>query len=194
MKKTVRIIFLLLALILVGCSGPAAVDTAPPAPVTGGTSASEAETADDATTSSGEEDKTEEDKTLEAAQGQSANDEPSPQEAAIEYGAAYYDRDDVAAYLHFYGELPSNYLTKREARERDWAPDDGSGWVVGGDRFGNREGRLPEAPGRKYFEADVAAGYTDQRGTERLIYSNDGLIFYTDDHYESFEPLYGSEE
>jgi guanyl-specific ribonuclease Sa len=64
--------------------------------------------------------------------------------------------------------------------------------VIGGDRFGNREGLLPESDGRKYFECDVAyeGGY---RGAERLVYSNDGLIYYTPDHYESFTLLYGEE-
>lgn len=109
-------------------------------------------------------------------------------------GESYYDRDDVAAYIYAFQELPPNYLTKKEARERDWEPNDGSGWVVGGDRFGNREGLLPDAPKRKYYEADVAAGYTDDRGAERLVYSNDGLIFYTADHYETFEQLYNGRE
>ncbi|WP_276648398.1 ribonuclease domain-containing protein [Trichococcus flocculiformis] len=61
---------------------------------------------------------------------------------------------------------------------------------IGGDCFGNREGLLPKKSGRTYYEADIDydGGY---RGAERIVYSNDGLIFYTDDHYESFEQLYG---
>ena len=60
---------------------------------------------------------------------------------------------------------------------------------IGGDRFGNREGFLPEADTRKYYECDINydGGY---RGSERIVYSNDGLVFYTDDHYETFEKLY----
>jgi len=63
------------------------------------------------------------------------------------------------------------------------------GMSIGGDTFGNREGLLPKADGRKYYECDVnyEGGY---RNGERIVYSNDGLIFYTDDHYESFEQLY----
>ena len=62
--------------------------------------------------------------------------------------------------------------------------------MVGGDSFGNREGQLPKKSGRRYYEADLKAGYTNHRGPLRLVYSNDGLIFYTQDHYDSFEQLY----
>ena len=101
----------------------------------------------------------------------------------------YYARDDVAQYIHLYGTLPDNYITKAEAEERNWTPQD-STYVVGGDRFGNHERLLPTALGRQYYEADVQAGYTHHRGPECIVYSNDGLIYYTDDHYDSFEQLY----
>ena len=60
---------------------------------------------------------------------------------------------------------------------------------IGGDKFGNREGLLPKEDGRQYYECDVnyQGGY---RGAERIVFSNDGLIFYTDDHYNSFTQLY----
>lgn len=110
-------------------------------------------------------------------------------------GESYSTPEEVAAYLHQFKELPPNYLTKREAAEKGWDSDEGNLWEVtdqmsiGGDRFGNYEGQLPEKEGRQYYEADV--NYEgDYRGPERLVYSNDGLIFYTDDHYESFEQLY----
>lgn len=63
---------------------------------------------------------------------------------------------------------------------------------IGGDRFGNREGLLPTAKGRKYYECDIDFDGT-YRGAKRIVYSNDGLIYYTEDHYESFELLYGEE-
>ena len=108
----------------------------------------------------------------------------------------YNTPEEVAEYLHFYGHLPDNYLTKQEARELGWESNEGNlhevapGMSIGGDTFGNREGLLPKAKGRKYYECDVnyEGGY---RNAERLVYSNDGLIFYTNDHYESFEQLYG---
>ncbi|NLC42260.1 MAG: hypothetical protein GX775_05345 [Erysipelothrix sp.] len=104
-------------------------------------------------------------------------------------------RDEVASYIHTHGELPDNYLTKQEAMDLGWVASEGNLWEVtdqmsiGGDRFGNREGLLPEAPGRIYYEADIdyEGGF---RNGKRIVYSNDGLIFYTDDHYESFEVLY----
>ena len=110
----------------------------------------------------------------------------------------YYSADEVALYLHLYGHLPDNFITKNEARDLGWDSQAGNldevapGMSIGGDTFGNREGLLPKADGRKYYECDVnyEGGY---RGEERIVYSNDGLIFYTDDHYESFELLYGEE-
>lgn len=110
----------------------------------------------------------------------------------------YSSEEEVALYLDTYGELPYNYITKEEARELGWVASEGNLWevtdeyLIGGDRFGNREGLLPEESGRQYFEADVnyEGGY---RGPERLVYSNDGLIYYTDDHYDSFTLLYGED-
>ena len=116
-------------------------------------------------------------------------------ELTIEYGYDYYTPDEVALYLYAFTELPMNYLTKEEAREYGWDNREGNLWEVaygmciGGDKFGNREGLLPEARGRQYYECDVNfdGGY---RGGERIVFSNDGLIYYTADHYESFELLY----
>ncbi len=88
------------------------------------------------------------------------------------------------------GRLPDHYVTKGEAEALGWRPGSdlcavAEGRVIGGDRFFNREGRLPDAPGRRWFEADLdfACG---RRGAKRLVFSNDGLIYLTLDHYESF--------
>ena len=117
---------------------------------------------------------------------------------AVSEDGAYSDPESVALYLHLYGHLPSNYITKNKAKERGWDSSAGNlgevchGMSIGGDRFGNYEKLLPEKKGRKYFECDVnydaERGY---RGRERIIYSNDGLVYYTGDHYNSFELLYG---
>lgn len=117
----------------------------------------------------------------------------------IDEDGYYSSPEDVALYIHTYDELPDNYLTKEEARELGWEASEGNLWevtdemLIGGDYFENREGLLPEEEGRNYFEADVnyEGGY---RGAERLVYSNDGLIYYTDDHYDSFQQLYGEGE
>lgn len=125
-----------------------------------------------------------------------------PTEATAETPApdedgSYYSAEEVALYLHTYGQLPGNFITKSEARKLGW--DGGSvekyapGCAIGGDEFGNREGLLPKAPGRQYYECDIDTDGQNSRGAKRIVFSNDGLIYYTDDHYESFTLLYGEE-
>ncbi|MGM9605701.1 MAG: ribonuclease domain-containing protein [Faecousia sp.] len=115
---------------------------------------------------------------------------------AISENGAYSSKEEVAEYLHQYGHLPSNYLTKKEAQELGWISSEGNLWDVapgmsiGGDQFGNREGLLPKAQGRKYYECDIDFDGT-YRNAKRIVFSNDGLIYYTEDHYESFQLLYG---
>jgi ribonuclease T1 len=110
---------------------------------------------------------------------------------------SYTTQEDVALYLHLYGELPDNFITKAEARALGW--DSGGlekvapGKCIGGDSFGNYEGLLPKAEGRTYYECDINTLGADSRGPERLVYSSDGLIYCTADHYESFTLLYGDE-
>lgn len=121
-----------------------------------------------------------------------------PIQTEIVKDGRYSSKEDVAAYLEVYGELPSNFITKAEATGLGWKSNEGNLWDVakgmsiGGDRFGNREGVLPAQKGREYYECDInyVGGY---RGAERIVFSNDGLIFYTEDHYETFEQLYGEE-
>lgn len=116
-------------------------------------------------------------------------------ESYVEEGGRYTAPEDVAAYLHLFNELPENFITKRKATDLGWESNKGNLWDVtdemsiGGDNFGNREGRLPDKDGRRWYECDVnyEGGY---RGAERLVFSSDGLIFYTDDHYETFTQFY----
>ena len=61
-----------------------------------------------------------------------------------------------------------------------------SGCSIGGDRFGNYEGTLPDG---SYHECDLNTRGADKRGAERLVYADDGRIYYTADHYESFEEI-----
>ena len=109
------------------------------------------------------------------------------------YGEYYYDLSSVVLYIETYGELPANYITKSEARELGW--EGGSvenykeGAAIGGDYFGNREGLLPGAGGRSYTECDIDTNGYGSRGSRRLVFSNDGLYFYTSDHYESFSEV-----
>ncbi|SCY05159.1 ribonuclease domain-containing protein [Butyrivibrio sp. INlla14] len=116
-------------------------------------------------------------------------------EDALPEDGTYNSKEDVALYIHIYGKLPSNFITKKEAKKLGWPggslEDYAPGKSIGGDYFGNYEGLLPAKEGRKYYECDIDTLGKSKRGAKRIIYSNDGLIFYTEDHYESFELLYG---
>ena len=123
---------------------------------------------------------------------------PAPTETPAQLpdeDGVYTTAEDVALYLHTYGHLPSNFITKTKARSAGW--DGGSledvlpGMCIGGGGFANREGLLPDAPGRSWRECDINTLGKASRGAERLVYSSDGLIYYTGDHYESFQLLYG---
>lgn len=119
-------------------------------------------------------------------------------EEQIDEEGYYTSKEDVSLYIHTYDKLPKNYMTKKEASDLGWESSKGNLWDVtdeksiGGDKFGNREGKLPEKENRQYYECDInyEGGY---RGAERLVYSNDGLIYYTEDHYDNFTLLYGDE-
>ena len=129
-----------------------------------------------------------------------ADEEPPAEDPAInepykpDEDGWYYQVEEVVEYLNAYGRLPSNYITKKNAEKLGW--QGGSiqklvkGAAIGGDRFGNYEGLLPKAPGRQYYECDIDTDGKNSRGAKRLIYSSDGLYFYTDDHYESYSELY----
>lgn len=111
---------------------------------------------------------------------------------------AYSTKEDVALYLWVYGELPDNYITKKEARKLGW--DGGPlepyapGYCIGGDRFGNYEGLLPEVSGVTYTECDIDTRFSGEgRGAKRIVYSNDGYIYYTADHYKSFTEIWFTE-
>ncbi len=102
--------------------------------------------------------------------------------------------EGVDFWLKYYKKLPGNYVTKEVAVVYGWIPKEGNlesvlpGHLIGGDVYYNHNGRLPSAPGRTWKEADLQ--YDGKyRGISRIIYSNDGLIFVTYDHYESFVKL-----
>ena len=112
----------------------------------------------------------------------------------ITENGTYTSKEDVALYIHTYQKLPSNFITKKEAQKLGWDSQKGNldkvakGKSIGGDRFGNYDKKLPDAKSRIWKECDInyEGGY---RGAERIIYSNDGLIYYTDDHYNGFDEI-----
>lgn len=116
--------------------------------------------------------------------------EPAPEPNLPVEGEYYYDLENVVLYLELYDALPDNYMTKNQARDLGWSGGSveryRDGAAIGGDRFGNREGQLPTAKGRSYTECDLNTNGRNSRGAERLCFSNDGLYFYTGDHYEHF--------
>ncbi|MBR4550916.1 MAG: ribonuclease [Oscillospiraceae bacterium] len=122
------------------------------------------------------------------------NQSAPAEEELLEEDGSYTTKEDVSLYLRQYGRLPSNFITKKEAEKAGW--NGGSlervlpGKCIGGDYFGNYEERLPKAKGRTWRECDINTLGKKSRGAERLLYSNDGLIYYTSDHYESFTQLY----
>lgn len=121
--------------------------------------------------------------------------EKTPGVAVPDEHGWYSSKEDVAAYLIAYGHLPENYLTKKEAEALGWTGGSlepyAPGKSIGGDYFGNYEGLLPKAKGRRYTECDIDTQGKRSRGGKRIVFSNDGLIYYTADHYESFTLIYG---
>lgn len=129
-----------------------------------------------------------------------AGDDPAETEAVtpqIDENGSYTTKEDVALYIHTYGHLPYNFISKKQAQSLGWQGGSlepyAPGKCIGGSHFGNYEGALPEAPGRSYTECDINTLGAKSRGAERIVFSNDGLIYYTNDHYETFELLYGEE-
>lgn len=114
--------------------------------------------------------------------------------AALDEDGTYNSAEDVSLYLCTFGHLPENYITKNKARNLGWTGGSveqvAPGCAIGGDRFGNREGVLPKGT---YYECDIDTIGENSRGAKRLVYSDDGRIYYTEDHYETFTLLYGEE-
>lgn len=98
----------------------------------------------------------------------------------------------VLPYLRKNKKLPDYYITKNEARQNGWVPAEGNlckvlpGKAIGGDIYTDREKNLPDTIGRKWYEADLNYN-CGRRNANRLLYSNDGLIYATYDHYKTFE-------
>lgn len=145
----------------------------------------------DANTTEGSQDPSRETAVSEAAQ-QVTEEETGPrQDGELPDRDGVYDgKDEVALYLYAYGQLPRNYITKKEARSMGWQGGSleryAPGKCIGGDHFGNYEKRLPKG---EYHECDIDTLGADDRGPRRLVYTDED-IYYTGDHYRTFEQLY----
>lgn len=101
-------------------------------------------------------------------------------------------------WLKYFGELPDYYITKDKAKELGWVNVKGNlskvapGCMIFGGIYYNDNGNLPQANGRIGYEADInyTGGY---RNTQRIVFSNDGLVFVTYDHYKTFSEIIGEE-
>ena len=127
----------------------------------------------------------------EPVSGQDTGHTEQEQEPLIDEDGSYTTKEDVALYIHTYGKLPHNFITKKEAQKLGWSGGSlepyAPGKCIGGNHFGNYEGALPDG---NYRECDIDTLGKKSRGAKRIIYSDDGRIYYTGDHYKTFEQLY----
>lgn len=119
----------------------------------------------------------------------------APEATEDPWALSITEPQQIVNYLDTFGRLPDNFITKQEARALGWdssynyVGDIAPGKSIGGDRFGNYEGKLPDKKGRTWYECDT--GYTGKkRGATRLLFSSDGLYYYTKDHYNTFTRMY----
>ena len=182
------LILAFMAVLLTGCGGKKAQETQAPAQTSAAVQTQAAETEERQTQAA-------ETEAIEQTAEETLQPDTESTGLSVTEDGTYTSKEEVALYIHTYGKLPSNYVTKKEAQAAGWDNKKGNlqkvipGASIGGDRYGNYEGLLPDKKGRKYFECDIdyEGGYRDAK---RIVYSNDGLIFYTEDHYKSFETLY----
>lgn len=99
--------------------------------------------------------------------------------------------DGADAWLMYRNKLPDYYVTKEEAKAQGYRRNKNNladvlpGYMIGGDEFLNDNGKLPTEPDRRWYEADIDYTY-GKRNIKRVLFSNDGLIFITKDHYQTF--------
>ena len=122
-------------------------------------------------------------------------DQSTEEQTEFEFELPVTDPQQIVNYLDMYGELPENFITKREAQALGWdnrynyVGEVLPGMSIGGDRFNNYEGQLPSKKGRTWYECD--ANYRGKkRGAQRVLFSSDGLYYYTDDHYQTFTEMF----
>ena len=123
---------------------------------------------------------------------------------AVDESGLYTTKDSVAAYLCKFDKLPANYVGKSEGKKLyesktgntfdkwNFNPWTTIGVMIGGDNFDNLapnpENFHETLPEGSYREADVDYSGAN-RGTKRLVYQSDCVIYYTADHYENFTKL-----
>lgn len=136
--------------------------------------------------------------TEEVSEDAEPESEPAKTEELVEEDGYYYDLEHVVAYLETYHHLPDNYITKNEAKDLGWEGGSVEDYLedaaIGGDHFGNYEGVLPDAGKNAYRECDIDTHGYKNRGSRRLIYTEDGEYYYSKDHYETFRQVIPEED
>ena len=129
---------------------------------------------------------------------QTGQQSETQKETEVKFELPVTDPQQVVNYLSIYGQLPENFITKREAQDMGWdsrwnyVGEVAPGMSLGGDRFGNYDRKLPTKKGRTWYECDV--NYRGKkRSAERLLFSSDGLYYYTNDHYQTFTQMFPEE-
>lgn len=121
------------------------------------------------------------------------NNLEAKKESTAENSSEIYSITEEAKIISFVKQnhhLPDYYITKNEAKKQGWNPSKGNlceilpGKAIGGDHFSNREKKLPT--NKKYFEADVNYN-CGKRTTDRIVFTEDGEVYLTKNHYKSFE-------
>ena len=113
------------------------------------------------------------------------------------HGSAHHDvgEDGVNGadhWLYYKNKLPVYYITKEQAKMLGWKNKKGNlaevapNKMIGGEPYKNKNKHLPDAPGREWYEADISYVSGFRSDCDRILYSNDGLIFATCNHYEKF--------
>lgn len=133
------------------------------------------------------------DDSADQSDGSQDADQGAGKSSKVKKDGTYNSKEDVAEYLSIYKKLPKNYIKKSEAKKLGWSGGSvervAPGKAIGGDSFGNYEKKLPVKKNRKYYECDIDTLGKKKRGPKRIIYSDDGLIYYTGDHYKTFSKM-----
>ena len=92
--------------------------------------------------------------------------------------------------LHIKGTLPDDYVTMQEAKQVGWKRGEDprdfiNDKLITGGEYHNDDGHLPQKADRLWQEADLSY-LSGKRGGQRVVWSNDGLVFVTYDHYKTF--------
>ncbi len=121
-----------------------------------------------------------------------------PMEAIVAGTATNYGTNGADWWIKYLQELPEYYITRDDAKNAGWVNWKGNladvlpGAMIYGGIYYNDKGILPHKEGRVWYETDInyEGGY---RNSERVVFSNDGLIFVTYDHYKTFAEIIGEE-